>query len=203
MPRWKNTGNLLVNKQLRRAKKRPYAKGGKIRNGAGTAAVFLVVASLAFLRFRMDQWLVGTLAILFVLVIYLARKWENDRSLDHVDTMTGHEFERHLKKIFRACGYRVEVVGSEGADFGADLIVEKDGVRYAVQAKNYDRTVHKVGNDAVQQAIAGATYYKCENAMVVTNSGFTRAAKEQAFASEIIPVTLIGRDALKRMMKHL
>ena len=193
----------MVNKQLQRARRRPHTRGGTIRNWAGTASVFLVVAALAFLRFQMNDWLIGTLAVLFVLVIYLARRWEYDRSMAHVDEMSGHEFERFLKKVFKSAGYRVELVGSEGADFGADLIVEKDGVRYAVQAKNYDRTVHSVGNDAVQQAIAGATYYKCENAMVVTNAGFTKAAKEQAFASEIIPVTLVGRDALKRMMKRL
>lgn len=165
--------------------------------------MFMVVAALAFLRFRMDDWLVGTMAVLFVLLIYLARRWEYNRSMAYVDEMSGHDFERHLKKVFRASGYTTELVGEDGADFGADLIVAKDGVRFAVQAKNYDRTVHKVGNDAVQQAIAGATYYKCEQAMVVTNASFTRAAKQQAVASEIIPVTLVGRDALKRMMKRL
>lgn len=151
----------------------------------------------------MDEWLVGTLAVLFVLLIFMARRWEYNRSMAYVDEMSGHEFERFLKKVFRAAGYDTELVGNEGADFGADLIVTKDGVRYAVQAKNYDRNVHSVGNDAVQQAIAGATYYKCDEAMVVTNGSYTRAAKQQAAASEIIPVTLVGRDGLKRMMKRL
>ncbi|MBN2526417.1 MAG: restriction endonuclease [Deltaproteobacteria bacterium] len=192
----------MVNK-LHRAKRRPYSRGGKIRNWAGTSAVFLVVASLAFLRFRMDEWLVGAMAVLFVLLIYLVRQWEHNRTMAHVDELSGHQFERYLKKVFQASGYKARVVGTEGADFGADLIVEKDGIRFAVQAKNYDRTVHKVGNDAVQQAIAGATYYKCERAMVVTNGGFTKAAKQQALASEIIPVTLVSRDKLKRMIANL
>ena len=200
--RSKRTEKTVANK-LQKAKRRPYARGGKVKNRAGVFAAFLVVASLAFLRFRMDEWLAGAMAVLFVLLIYLARQWEHSRSMDHVDAMSGHQFERYLKKVFQASGFKAKLIGMEGADFGADLIVEKDGIRYAVQAKNYDRNVHKVGNDAVQQAIAGATYYKCEQAMVITNAGFTKAAKQQALASDIIPVTLVARDKLKQMIANL
>ncbi|MBN2343843.1 MAG: restriction endonuclease [Deltaproteobacteria bacterium] len=193
----------MVNKQLRKARRRPHTRGGKVTNWAGTSAVFMVVMSLAFLRFQLNEWLVASLAVLFVLLIYLAKRYEHQRSMAHVDEMSGHDFERYLVKVFRANGYTAELIGDRGADFGADLICQKNGIRYAVQAKNYDRTVHKVGNDAVQQAIAGATYYDCGEAMVVTNSHFTSAARQQAQASQVIPVTLIGRDQLKRMIKHL
>lgn len=193
----------MANKHLRNARRRPHTRPGKVHNWAGTSAVFLVVMSLAFLRYKLDEWLVGSLAVLFVLLLYLAKRYEYRRSMQHVDKMSGHDFEMYLVKVFRASGYKTELVGNEGADFGADLIAEKGNVRFAVQAKNYDRNVHKVGNDAVQQAIAGATYYDCQEAMVVTNAHFTKAAKEQALASNIIPVTLIERAQLKRMMKHL
>lgn len=188
---------------IKRARRRPHAKGGKITNWAGTAAVFMVVMSLVFLRYKLQGWVIGSIAVLFVLLIYLARRYEHRRTMQYVDEMSGHEFERFLVKVYRSCGYKTSLVGSEGADFGADLIVEKGGIRYAVQAKNYDRTVHKVGNDAVQQAIAGATYYNCQQAIVVTNSFFTKAAKQQATASQLIPVALVAREQLKRMMNHL
>lgn len=69
--------------------------------------------------------------------------------------------------------------------------------RVAVQAKNYDRG--NVGNEAVQQAIAAASYYDCQQAMVVTNSGFTKNAVKQARGSNI-PVTLIDRRRLGKLI---
>ena len=111
----------------------------------------------------------------------LARRFKLAATLAEIDTMNGHEFERYLVRLFKRLGYRAKNVGASGADFGADLVIEKDGIKTAVQAKNY---LHgRVGNDAVQQAIAGATYYDCQSAMVVTNARYTKAAKEQASKS--------------------
>ena len=69
-----------------------------------------------------------------------------------------------------------------------------------MQAKNYD--AGKVGNDAVQQAIAGAMYYQCHEAMVVTNNRFTLAAKRQAKRSSL-PVTLWNRIDLGKILMEM
>ncbi len=117
-------------------------------------------------------------------------------SMDDIDRMDGTEFEHFLVKLFSALGYQASHTGQSG-DFGADLIIEgKDG-RVAVQAKNYDTS--NVGNSAVQQAIAAANYYHCGSAMVVTNSHYTKAAKEQASGSRM-PVTLVDREALSELL---
>jgi HJR/Mrr/RecB family endonuclease len=50
----------------------------------------------------------------------------------------------------------------------------------------------------VQQAIAGAQYYDCAAAAVVTQSTFTRAAKRQARRADP-PVLLVDRSRLSRM----
>ena len=102
--------------------------------------------------------------------------------------------------MFQRMGYRTEVVGASGSDFGADLVIEKSGIKIAVQAKNYERG--RVGNDAVQQVIAGATYYDCKAALVVTNVSYTKAAQMQARGCSLFPVTLWSRADLEIVLSR-
>jgi HJR/Mrr/RecB family endonuclease len=139
-------------------------------------------------------------AVLALVVYFLLRPGKIASSLKEIDAMTGHEFERFLAKLFQRMGYRALVVGASGSDFGADLVIEKGGVKIAVQAKNYDRG--RVGNDAVQQAIAGATYYDCKAAMVVTNVSYTKAALMQAQGCSLFPVTLWNRTDLEAVLSR-
>ncbi|WP_253187253.1 restriction endonuclease [Paenibacillus sp. GP183] len=48
--------------------------------------------------------------------------------------MDGRQFELYLGLLFKALGYKTEVTLSAG-DYGADLVIEKNGVRTVVQAK--------------------------------------------------------------------
>lgn len=78
--------------------------------------------------------------------------------------------------MFKTLGYRVKKTPDSG-DFGADLYMEKDGKTYVIQAKCYNS---KVGIKAIQEIVAAKSYYKAENAIVITNNYFTEAAKELA-----------------------
>lgn len=108
-----------------------------------------------------------------------------------VDRMSGREFEHYLKLLFGRLGYRVELTQLVG-DYGADLILGRDGMRTLVQAKRWNRSV---GIRAVQEAAAGRPYRSCDRAMVVTNSRFSKAARELARANR---VELWDRDRLAR-----
>jgi len=79
-------------------------------------------------------------------------------------------------------------------DYGADLILIKDGQRIAVQAKRY---VGSVGVSAVQEALSGQAYYQCDTAWVVTTGAFTTNALELAKKSG---VKLIGRSDIGNLM---
>lgn len=79
-------------------------------------------------------------------------------------------------------------------DYGADLVIEKDGVRTVVQAKCYSKNV---GIDAVQQVQASKAHYKAAQAWVVTNRGFTEAAKTLAHSNG---VNLVDRELLINMI---
>ncbi|MBW7474820.1 restriction endonuclease [Paenibacillus oenotherae] len=115
--------------------------------------------------------------------------------IDEIDRMTGVQFEQRLALYFQSCGYSVKDTAVTG-DHGADLVIQKDGVRIAVQAKRYDRK-NSVGNSAVQEAIAGKIMYDCTECYVITTSYFTKAATELATKAG---VRLINRDELVRML---
>ncbi|MEN8503601.1 MULTISPECIES: restriction endonuclease [Paraburkholderia] len=108
----------------------------------------------------------------------------------HVDAMNGYDFESFLGELFRTAGYDVEGTKLSG-DQGADLFVSRFGKKIVIQAKNYSGSV---GNAAVQEAISAKSFYGCDEAMVVTNSYFTRPAIELAGAAA---VRLVGRRDLQ------
>lgn len=99
-----------------------------------------------------------------------------------IDTMDGLAFEQYLEVLFGKLSYKVRRTQYVG-DFGADLIIEGGGVKTVVQAKRYAKAV---GIKAVQEAVAAKGMYGCTEAMVVTNSTFTRAAAELAWANRVV-----------------
>jgi restriction system protein len=107
-----------------------------------------------------------------------------------IDRMTGAMFEERLAVLFRSLGYRAEIVGSSGGDYGGDLIVAKDRIKTVVQAKCWKKNV---GVKAVQEAVGALGYYGADTAMVVTNARFTKQAQELARKNK---VKLWGRDEL-------
>jgi restriction system protein len=110
-----------------------------------------------------------------------------------LDLHSGTEFEEFLAGLFRAQGYAAELTPVTG-DYGADLILSKDGQRIAVQAKRY---VGSVGVSAVQEALSGQSYYQCDTAWVVTTGAFTVNALELAKRSG---VKMIGRSDIGNLM---
>jgi HJR/Mrr/RecB family endonuclease len=91
--------------------------------------------------------------------------------------MSGVDFERFLQAVLEELGFDVQLTKTTG-DQGVDLIAVKQGFRLAIQAKGYPNCT--VGNDAVQQAHTGRDLYDCHQAVVITNSTFTKSANEAA-----------------------
>lgn len=111
--------------------------------------------------------------------------------LPEIDRMSGLEFEKYLEQLFRRLGYQVERT-SYTHDQGADLILTKDGVRTAVQAKRHSKAV---SNKAVQEVKTAMAHYHCDRAMVVANQPFTNSARELAQSNH---VELWGREELAK-----
>jgi restriction system protein len=126
--------------------------------------------------------------------VWLAKERRLARSgISEIDQMDGITFERRLAHLFSSRGYRVEQTRA-GGDYGADLVLEKDGVRTVVQAKRWTKNV---GVKAIQEAVAAKPIYRCDHAMVVTNRYFTEPALRLARANG---VRLWKRDELVRAL---
>lgn len=91
--------------------------------------------------------------------------------------MTGREFEEHCAGYLRRKGFKKIEMTKGSGDQGVDILARRRGKTYAIQCKFYQKPV---GNKAVQEAYAGMQYYDCDEGMVMTNSTFTRGAKELA-----------------------
>ena len=135
--------------------------------------------------------LVLAIAVIAFIIINERRKQERlaRSGIHEIDEMSGLDFEKYLQAMLIRKGYK-HVKLTTTYDLGVDLIAEKDGVHWAIQAKRYKGTV---GLDAVRQVVAAANHYKCDRAMVITNSYFTRNARTIAQSTNCV---LIDRDKL-------
>lgn len=105
------------------------------------------------------------------------------RMLVEIDSMDGKEFEMFMKRVLEKLGYKVEITKFSG-DQGADLIAEYNNKKYAMQVKRYSIT-NRVSNKAVQEVVASKNMYKCEGAIVITNSFYTDSAIKLAKANNV------------------
>lgn len=115
--------------------------------------------------------------------------------LSKIDKMDGEQFEKYLKAFFEERGYRVELTKQTG-DYGADLLMKRDGKTVVVQAKRY--TGH-VGIKAIQEIIAAKSFYAADEGLVATNNYFTKPAKELA---EKAGIELWDRSSLFNLDKE-
>ncbi|WP_236981061.1 restriction endonuclease [Membranihabitans maritimus] len=87
-----------------------------------------------------------------------------------------YDFEDFVGQLFKDNGYKVKSTNYSG-DFGADLILEKEGSITVVQIKRYHEE-NKVGVQDVNQVLGAANFYEAEQAMIVTTSTLSGPAKE-------------------------
>ncbi len=173
----------------------------KSNNGLFIIIVLLLIAAVGNGKSAqtLQQILVALLLIaaLIIAAIFFFRMWQRQRELQKlralelvdIDVMDGLEFERFVAKVMASRGFS-KVRLTERYDYGVDIIAHKDGVRWGVQVKRHNRMVKA---EAVRQVVTALNKYKCQRAMVVTNSTFSRPAKVLADTNDCI---LIGKNEL-------
>lgn len=123
-------------------------------------------------------------------------RYHKIRNVASVDELTGIEFETAVASLYERAGYTVRLTTASG-DFGVDVLVNKGTELLAIQVKRYKGNV---GVRAVQEVASGALYYKATTAIVITNSFFTKQAKELA---KSLRVTLINKKRLANMWESI
>lgn len=82
-----------------------------------------------------------------------------------------------------------------GPDFGADVMGEYGGSKYAIQAKNHNK---KQGNSAVQQVVGSKPHYNASRTIVVSAVGFTPKGVVSAHKNNCLLFTVSElREAVK------
>lgn len=149
------------------------------------STIDLKPAMHALVHFAIAVWPLWVILAVAAAAKLAFEVWDERRlarsGIRDVDVMDGKTFEEFLAARYRRLGYDVEVTRYRG-DFGADLVLTKEGVRTAVQAKRWSKPV---GLDAVQQVVAAKAYYHCQLAIVVANQPFTPQARELAAANDV------------------
>lgn len=142
--------------------------------------------------------IVCILVVAVVIAALISRKLKHEERLKRsgiaeIDKMEGVQFEQYLGHLFRSQGYKAEVTQAAG-DYGADLVLSKDGKKIVVQAKRYSKNV---GLKAVQEVRGAVSHYGASAAWVVTNRDYTEQAYKLAKSNN---VRLISREELIEML---
>jgi restriction system protein len=98
------------------------------------------------------------------------------------DSLSPTEFELFCAEQLRTCGWDARVT-LRSRDQGVDVIGEKAGIRIVLQCKLYSGPV---GNQAVQEIVAGRAHEQAHWGAVVTNSRYTSAAEQLASTNGIL-----------------
>jgi restriction system protein len=128
----------------------------------------------------LQLWFIYFFAILGLAIWFIYRIYQHHllsrAGMLEIDKMTGEQFEERLKILFANLGYEAERTspGKVKPDYGVDLVVKKDGIKTAIQAKCYREQL--VGEDAVREALAGKNWYYCNKARVITNGNYSKMA---------------------------
>ncbi|MBF0886937.1 MULTISPECIES: restriction endonuclease [Gluconobacter] len=90
--------------------------------------------------------------------------------------MDPFDYERHCALLLEQAGWDARVTQASG-DQGADIIATKGGRKIVVQCKLYSQPV---GNKAVQEIYTAKQHQQADEAVVVSNAGYTIPARQLA-----------------------
>ena len=94
-----------------------------------------------------------------------------------------YQFEKVVGLVYQSQGYRLLLRGGANPDGGIDLIIERDGIRAAVQCKRWKKW--KVDVPKVRELFGAITHEGLPRGVIVTLNGFTLEAKQLAVEHNI------------------
>lgn len=139
--------------------------------------IFLIGASVSFLRRRNRQTLFATVA--------------QSKGTAALDALSWREFERLVAEAFRRDEFQVVETGGGGADGGVDLVLAKGSEKTLVQCKQWK--ARSVGVGVVRELYGLMAAKGAAGAYVVTSGSFTQDAAAFAAGRNI---TLINGQRL-------
>ena len=109
-----------------------------------------------------------------------------------------YDFEDFIAQLFKDNGYDVEGTNYSG-DYGADVITSKNGIKTAIQVKRYSKT-NKVGVKDINQIIGGKEFHKCDKAMVVCTSDYTKQGIKLSKEADVLSIDVSEANPLLKAL---
>lgn len=183
---------------------RRYRKNSQGGGAAIIIAVVIVTSINSYLQELNEQHpyvaplVVFVMSSVIILALYFkiysffkARRIQKAFTIADIDNLDGIAFEHYLAKLLKSRGF-TGIKLTEKYDLGVDIIAKKGGITWGVQAKRYKNNVKAA---AVRQTYTALNRYKCDRAMVITNSFYSRQAQLLANDNNCV---LVGREELKK-----
>ena len=153
---------------------------------------------------------VGILVGLFVLTIFVLRVgvrrffqrlirghlFRVNKSVEELIGLHPQKFEEYVGGLYENQGYKVEKVTQYVDDKGIDLVLKKDGKRYAVQAKRYSGR-NNVQSHQVREFYGSYIGNDFDEGILITTNYFAKKAREWGSERGMI---LVDRPALEKMV---
>ncbi|UNM97341.1 restriction endonuclease [Ignatzschineria rhizosphaerae] len=128
---------------------------------------------------------------------YLKDRNADQYQLEDIDQMSGEAFEHYIANLISFYDFKKIRVSSYSNDKGLDIYAEQDKLRYGFQCKRWGKNVTL---SAVQEIYTAKDLYELDKIIVITNSGFTKAAIDAAIKLDVI---LIDRKRLGEMIRNI
>jgi restriction system protein len=125
----------------------------------------------------------------------IRRTLDKQSGIESIRQLSWQRFEMIIGEVFRRMGYSVVENGLGGADGGVDLVLDRDGVKFFVQCKQWKAA--KVGVKPVRELAGVMSARKVSHGFFVTSGTYTDAARE--FAAEA-DISLIDGISLGRLV---
>ncbi len=122
---------------------------------------------------------------------------ELDEQLMEIDDLDGFQFEKYIGQLLKKIGFVNVIVTKGSGDFGADVIAEKDNIKYAFQCKRFNSVI---GPKPIGEVLRGMKKYNCEKGIVITNNYFTKQAIEEG---KVYNIELWDRDKLSNLIQNI
>lgn len=118
------------------------------------------------------------------------------RNETYLLSMKPQEFENLIADIFQKRGYSVKQTPYVN-DRGRDAILLKEGQKYVMECKRYDKTKNAIGRRSLQILRAAMLEERCKNGIFVTTGRFASTAEEYA---QVNNIQLIDGPALLKLI---
>jgi restriction system protein len=126
---------------------------------------------------------------------FIARKFDRQRGLEDIRTLSWRQFESLVGEGFRRRGYRVLENARDGADGGIDLVLRNGADSFLVQCKQWKTS--KVGVRPIRELLGVITARGAAGGFFVTSGTYTEAARHFAKQTSI---ELIDGPALEEIV---